>query len=66
MLIAFITLRMLFVLAWTIGNASCQSLHQVQFVFSMIYCTAIVTRCGTTEKAAMEPPVVLVSYLYHL
>jgi hypothetical protein len=56
---------MVFVLAWTIGDApslSCQSLHQAQFVCSMS--SGIITfpwldtviRCGTTEKVAMKPP----------
>jgi hypothetical protein len=63
MQITFITLRMMFVLAWTIGDASslsCQSLYQFHFVWSMS--SGIVTppksdtviRCGTTEKVAME------------
>ncbi len=64
--ITFITLKIVFVLAWTIGDAnslSCQSLHQVHFVYSSMS-SGIVTwskfntviRCGTAEKVVMEPP----------
>ncbi len=48
MLIAFITLSMVFVLVWTIGDTSsvsCQSLYQIHSICSMssdIICTAIV------------------------
>jgi hypothetical protein len=63
--IAFITLKMVFVLAWTTGDASnlsCQSLYQVQFFYSSVS-SGIVTqsklnsviRC-ITEKVAMEWP----------
>jgi hypothetical protein len=65
--IAFITLKMVFVLAGTTGdtsNLSCQRLsHQVHFVYNSMS-SGIVTqsrfnsiiRCGTTEKVATEQP----------
>jgi hypothetical protein len=62
--IAFITLKMVFVLAWTVGDASsltCQSLNQVHLVYSSMSSGLLtqsklntVIRCGTTEKVAME------------
>ncbi len=56
----------MFVLAWTIGDASslaCQSLNQVHFVYSSMS-SGLLTQsmfnsnigCGTTEKVVMEPP----------
>jgi hypothetical protein len=62
--IASITLKMVFVLAWTTGDASnlfSQSQYQVHFVYSSLS-TGIVTqskfniiiRCGTNEKVAVE------------
>jgi hypothetical protein len=62
--ITFITLKMMFVITWTIndGNSlSCQSLYQAQFVCSM-YNIVIkslfisIIKCGTDEKVDMEPP----------
>ncbi len=57
---------MVFVLAWTIGDASslaCQSLNQVHFVYSSMS-RGLLTQSmfnsnigsGTTENVAMEPP----------
>jgi len=61
--IASITLKMVFVLAWTIGDASLASqlLNQVHFVYSSMS-SGVSTRskfnsvikCGTTERLAME------------
>ncbi len=63
--IAFITLKMVFVLAWTIGDAcslSCQSYYQSCFVCSMSSDIGAqskfntVIKCGTAKKVAKEPP----------
>jgi hypothetical protein len=64
--IAFINLRMVFVLAWTTGDASslaCQSLNQVHFIYSSMSGGLLaqskfnsIIRYGSTEKVAMEPP----------
>jgi hypothetical protein len=64
--IAFITLKMVFVLAWTIGDASslaCQSLNQVHFFYSSMSSGLLtvskfnaVVRCDTTEKVAIDLP----------
>jgi hypothetical protein len=64
--IAFITLKMVFVLAWTIGDASslaCQSLNQVLFFYSSMSSGLLtlskfntVIRCDTTEKVAIDLP----------
>jgi hypothetical protein len=64
--IAFINLRMVFVLVWTIGDASslaCQSLNQVHFIYSSMSGGLLAQskfnstiRCGSTEILAMEPP----------
>jgi hypothetical protein len=55
---------MVFVLAWTIGDAhtlACQSLHQVHFAYSsisggLLTCSKFnsILRYGTSEKVAME------------
>jgi hypothetical protein len=59
MSIASITLYMVFVLAWTIGDASLASqlLNQVHFVYSsmssgVLICSKFNTiiKCGTTER----------------
>ncbi len=63
--ITFVTLKVVFVLARTIGDASslsCQSLYQSRFVCSMSSSivaqsklnTAI--RCGANKKVGKEPP----------
>ncbi len=64
--ITFFTLKMVFVLAWTIGDASSlasKSRNQFYLVYSsmssglltQLKCN-IVIRCGTTENVAMELP----------
>ncbi len=77
MAITFITLKMVFVLARTISDASnlaSKSENQFYLVYSSMSsglltqrkCN-IVIRCGTTENVAMElPPRFLVSYLSHV
>jgi hypothetical protein len=74
MQIAFITLRMVFVLAWTIGNASTlssQSLYEFHFFCSMpcgimtLPKSNTVLRCSTTKRRPWSFPVVLISCLYH-
>jgi hypothetical protein len=62
--ITFITLKMVYVLPWTTGDASnlfCQSLYQVHFVYSSMSSGILtqfnnVIRCGTTEKVAVQWP----------
>jgi hypothetical protein len=63
MSIAFITLTIVFVLTWTIGDASrlsCQPLHWVQFVSCMssgvitLPWVDTIVKYGTIENVAME------------
>jgi hypothetical protein len=64
--IAFITLKMVFVLAWTTGDASnlyCLALYQAHFAYGSMSSGIerqskfrSLIRCGTTEKVAMQWP----------
>jgi uncharacterized protein YqgC (DUF456 family) len=75
--IPFITLKMVFVPAWTTGDASDlsgQSWYQVHFVYSMISIDIVtqskfnsVIRCGTTKKGPWSGLLgILVSCLCYL
>jgi hypothetical protein len=73
MSIAFITLKMVFVLAWTTGDASnlsCQLEYQVHFVYSRMSSGPLtqskfntIMRCGTTETVAMELPLRIFGFM---
>ncbi len=77
MWIKSIALQMVFVLAWTIGDASslsCQPLSQPRFLYSTTSsgivtwskCNTVIS-CGTTGKVAiMEPPISFGFMLCHL
>lgn len=64
--------RMMFVLSWIIGDATILFYQSLNFVRTMSYSIMIppelgaVIRSGTTAKADIKPPVLLISCLSHL
>jgi hypothetical protein len=64
--------RMMFVLSWIIGDATSLFYQSLNFVCTMSYSImtppelGTVIRSGTTAKADIKPPVLLISCLSHL